>query len=101
MSAAREMLFEAMLRSRRHWTFAQRTQSDPLTGDGIYRGQYSGDGYLIRRDRRATKKTGARKAAQSPFDLLWPDDWRPRSSTTSASPDELLRRTTEADACAV
>ena len=68
----------AMYDPRRHWHIAQLTNTDPLTGDGIYRGQYLWMlGYPDQARAASDEKDDTRGGATTLRPRLCPDPWRP------------------------
>jgi len=89
---------QAMYDSRRHWHIAQLTNYDPLTGEGIYRGQYL---WILGYPDRAVAATNAIEAharrRNHPFDLALALTLGAQVFDFIGQPDEMLRRTEDAE----
>jgi class 3 adenylate cyclase/tetratricopeptide (TPR) repeat protein len=81
----------------RHWHIAQLTNTDPLTGEGIYRSQYL---WMLGYPDSAVAATLANEAharkRNHPFDLAFALTLGAQAFDFRAEPAELLRRTEEA-----
>ncbi len=77
----------AMYDPQRHWHIAEQTITDPLTGDGIYRGQYLWMlGYPEQARAESDAKDEHARRRNHPFDLAFALTLARRSLTISASP---------------
>lgn len=89
---------QAMYDSRRHWHIAQLTNYDPLTGEGIYRGQYL---WILGYPDQAVAATNAieehARRRNHPFDLALALTLGAQVFDFLYQPGELLRRTEEAE----
>jgi class 3 adenylate cyclase/tetratricopeptide (TPR) repeat protein len=84
--------------SDRHWHIAQLTNYDPLTGEGIYRGQYLWMlGYPDQAAAASNSKDAHARRRNHPFDLAFALTLGAQVFDHLAQPDELLRRTEEAE----
>ena len=87
-----------MYDARRHWHIAQDTNTDPLTGDGIYRGQYLWMlGYPDQARAASDEKDEHARRRNHPFDLAFALTLGAQVFDHLHEPDELLRRTEEAE----
>jgi class 3 adenylate cyclase/tetratricopeptide (TPR) repeat protein len=83
---------------RRHWHIAQLTNTDPLTGDGIYRGQYLWMlGYPDQARAASNAKDDHARRRNHPFDLAFALTLGAQVFDYLREPEELLRRTEEAE----
>jgi class 3 adenylate cyclase/tetratricopeptide (TPR) repeat protein len=83
---------------RRHWHIAQLTNTDPLTGDGIYRGQYLWMlGYPDQAREASDAKDEHARQRNHPFDLAFALTLGAQVFDYLGEPEELLRRTEEAE----
>ncbi|HEY6720994.1 MAG TPA: hypothetical protein VI363_05085, partial [Burkholderiales bacterium] len=88
----------AMYDPRRHWHIAQLTNTDPLTGDGIYRGQYLWIlGYPDQARAASNAKDEHARRRNHPFDLAFALTLGAQVFDYLCEPEELLRRTEEAE----
>lgn len=88
----------AMYDARRHWHIAQETNTDPLTGDGIYRGQYLWMlGYPDQARAASDEKDAHARRRNHPFDLAFALTLGAQVFDYLGEPDELLKRTEEAE----
>jgi len=88
----------AMYDPRRHWHIAQLTNTDPLTGDGIYRGQYLWMlGYPDQARVASDAKDEHARRRNHPFDLAFALTLGAQVFDYLCEPEELLRRTEEAE----
>jgi hypothetical protein len=88
----------AMYDPRRHWHIAQLTNTDPLTGDGIYRGQYLWMlGYPDQARLASDEKDEQARRRNHPFDLAFALTLGAQVFDYLCEPEELLRRTEEAE----
>ena len=88
----------AMYDPRRHWHIAQLTNTDPLTGDGIYRGQYLWIlGYPDQARAASDAKDEHARRRNHPFDLAFALTLGAQVFDYLCEPEELLRRTEEAE----
>ena len=88
----------AMYDPRRHWHIAQLTNTDPLTGDGIYRGQYLWMlGYPDQARAASDEKDEHARRRNHPFDLAFALTLGAQVFDYLGEPEELLRRTEEAE----
>jgi len=88
----------AMYDPRRHWHIAQLTNTDPLTGDGIYRGQYLWMlGYPDQARLASDEKDEHARRRNHPFDLAFALTLGAQVFDYLCEPEELLRRTEEAE----
>jgi class 3 adenylate cyclase/tetratricopeptide (TPR) repeat protein len=89
---------QAMYDPRRHWHIAQLTNTDPLTGDGIYRGQYLWMlGYPDQARAASDEKDAHARRRNHPFDLAFALTLGAQVFDYLGEPEELLRRTEEAE----
>jgi tetratricopeptide (TPR) repeat protein len=83
---------------RRHWHIAQLTNTDPLTGDGIYRGQFLWMlGYPDQARAASNAKDEHARRRNHPFDLAFALTLGAQVFDYLCEPTELLRRTEEAE----
>lgn len=83
---------------QRHWHIAQLTNTDPLTGDGIYRGQYLWMlGYPDQARAASDAKDEHARRRNHPFDLAFALTLGAQVFDYLCEPEELLRRTEEAE----
>jgi class 3 adenylate cyclase/tetratricopeptide (TPR) repeat protein len=88
----------AMYDPTRHWHIAQQTNTDPLTGDGIYRGQYLWMlGYPDQARQASDEKDEHARRRNHPFDLAFALTLGAQVFDYLSEPEELLRRTEEAE----
>jgi class 3 adenylate cyclase/tetratricopeptide (TPR) repeat protein len=88
----------AMYDPQRHWHIAQLTITDPLTGDGIYRGQYLWMlGYPEQARAESDAKDDHARRRNHPFDLAFALTLGAQVFDFLCEPEELLRRTEEAE----
>ncbi|MGZ3338376.1 MAG: AAA family ATPase [Reyranella sp.] len=88
----------ALYDPRRHWHIAQLTNTDPLTGDGIYRGQYLWMlGYPDQARLASDEKDEHARRRNHPFDLAFALTLGAQVFDYLCEPEELLRRTEEAE----
>ena len=88
----------AMYDPRRHWHIAQLTNTDPLTGDGIYRGQFLWMlGYPDQARAASNAKDEHARRRNHPFDLAFALTLGAQVFDYLCEPGELLRRTEEAE----
>ena len=88
----------AMYDPRRHWHIAQLTNTDPLTGDGIYRGQFLWMlGYPDQARAASDEKDEHARRRNHPFDLAFALTLGAQVFDYLCEPEELLRRTEEAE----
>jgi class 3 adenylate cyclase/tetratricopeptide (TPR) repeat protein len=88
----------AMYDLRRHWHIAQLTNTDPLTGDGIYRGQFLWMlGYPDQARAASNAKDEHARRRNHPFDLAFALTLGAQVFDYLCEPGELLRRTEEAE----
>ena len=88
----------AMYDLQRHWHIAQETNTDPLTGDGIYRGQYLWMlGYPDQARAASDDKDAHARRRNHPFDLAFALTLGAQVFDYLSEPDELLKRTEEAE----
>jgi tetratricopeptide (TPR) repeat protein len=88
----------AMYDAKRHWHIAQLTNTDPLTGDGIYRGQYLWMmGYPDQARAASDEKDEHARRRNHPFDLAFALTLGAQVFDYLGEPEELLRRTEEAE----
>ncbi|HEV7543995.1 MAG TPA: adenylate/guanylate cyclase domain-containing protein, partial [Reyranella sp.] len=88
----------ALYDPRRHWHIAQLTNTDPLTGDGIYRGQYLWMlGYPDQARLASDEKDEHARRRNHPFDLAFALTLGAQVFDYLCEPGELLRRTEEAE----
>jgi class 3 adenylate cyclase/tetratricopeptide (TPR) repeat protein len=88
----------ALYDPKRHWHIAQLTNTDPLTGDGIYRGQYLWMlGYPDQARRASDAKDEHARWRNHPFDLAFALTLGAQVFDYLCEPDELRRRTDEAE----
>jgi predicted ATPase len=89
---------QAMYDAERHWHIAQLTNSDPLTGEGIYRSQYL---WMLGYPEQAVAASNAKDAharrRNHPFDLAFALTLGAQAFNFRCEPDELLRRTEEGE----
>ena len=82
-----------------HWPIAQLTNTDPVTGEGIYRAQYL---WMLGYPDQAVEATEATEAharrRNHPFDLAFALTLGAQAFDFLRQPDELMRRADEADA---
>ena len=82
----------------RHWHIAQLTNTDPLTGDGIYRGQYLWMlGYPDQARAASDAKDEHARRRNHPFDLAFALTLGAQVFDYLGEPKELLSRTEEAE----
>ncbi len=87
-----------MYDAHRHWHIAQDTNTDPLTGDGIYRGQYLWMlGYPDQARAASDEKDEHARRRNHPFDLAFALTLGAQVFDFLREPDELLSRTEEAE----
>jgi tetratricopeptide (TPR) repeat protein len=87
-----------MYDARRHWHIAQDTNTDPLTGDGIYRGQYLWMlGYPDQARAASDEKDEHARRRNHPFDLAFALTLGAQVFDYLHEPDALLSRTEEAE----
>ena len=90
-------IVHAMYDPQRHWHIAQLTNTDPLTGEGIYRAQYL---WMLGYPDQAVAASDARdehaRRRNHPFDLAFSLLLGAQAFDFRCEPDELLRRTEEA-----
>lgn len=88
----------ALYDAERHWHIAQLTNTDPLTGESIYRAQYL---WIIGYPDQAVAASDARddhaRRRNHPFDLAFSLTLGAQAFDFLSEPEELLRRATEAD----
>jgi class 3 adenylate cyclase/tetratricopeptide (TPR) repeat protein len=88
----------ALYDSERHWHIAQLTNTDPVTGDGIYRGQYLWMlGYPDQARVASDAKDEHARRRNHPFDLAFALTLGAQVFDYLHEPEELLRRTEEAE----
>jgi len=88
----------ALYDPQRHWHIAQLTNTDPLTGDGIYRGQYLWMlGYPDQARAASDAKDEHARRRNHPFDLAFALTLGAQVFDYLCEPAELLRRTEEAE----
>jgi class 3 adenylate cyclase/tetratricopeptide (TPR) repeat protein len=88
----------AMYDPQRHWHIAEQTITDPLTGDGIYRGQYLWMlGYPEQARAESDAKDEHARRRNHPFDLAFALTLGAQVFDYLCEPEELLRRTEEAE----
>ncbi len=88
----------AMYDPLRHWHIVQHTNTDPLTGDGIYRGQYLWMlGYPEQARAASDEKDEHARRRNHPFDLAFALTLGAQVFDYLSEPAELLRRTEEAE----
>ena len=91
-------LLHAMYDPQRHWHIVQLTNTDPLTGDGIYRGQYLWMlGYPDRARLASDAKDAHARRRNHPFDLAFALTLGAQVFDYLCEPEELERRTEEAE----
>jgi class 3 adenylate cyclase/tetratricopeptide (TPR) repeat protein len=82
----------------RHWHVAQLTNTDPLTGEGIYRAQYL---WILGYPDQAVKASDAKdqhaRRRNHPFDLAFALTLGAQAFDFRREPDELRQRTEEAE----
>ena len=82
---------------QRHWHIVQLTNTDPLTGDGIYRGQYLWMlGYPDQARAASDAKDEHARRRNHPFDLAFALTLGAQVFDYLCEPEESLRRTEEA-----
>jgi class 3 adenylate cyclase/tetratricopeptide (TPR) repeat protein len=88
----------AMYDAQRHWHIVQHTNTDPFTGEGIYRAQYL---WILGYPDQAVAASDARdehaRRRNHPFDLAFALTLGAQVFDFLGRPDELLRRTEEAE----
>ena len=90
-------ILHAMYDPQRHWHIVQLTNTDPLTGDGIYRGQYLWMlGYPDQARAASNAKDEHARRRNHPFDLAFALTLGAQVFDYLCEPEELLRRTEEA-----
>lgn len=88
----------AMYDARRHWHIAQLTNTDPLTGEGIYRAQYLWIiGYPDQAVAASNERDDHARRRNHPFDLAFALTLGAQVFDFLHEPDELMRRAEEAD----
>jgi class 3 adenylate cyclase/tetratricopeptide (TPR) repeat protein len=91
-------MVESMYDGDRHWHIAQLTNTDPLTGEGIYRTQYL---WMLGHPDQAVKASDAKdqhaRRRNHPFDLAFALTLGAQVFDFRREPDELRRRTEEAE----
>lgn len=91
-------IVQSMYDSQRHWHIAQLTNTDPLTGEGIYRAQYLWMlGYPDQAVAASDAKDEHARRRNHPFDLAFALTLGAQAFDFRCEPDELLRRTEEAE----
>ena len=92
-------LLQAMYDPQKHWHVVQKTNTDPLTGEGVYRGQYL---WMLGYPDQAVASSNARdehaRRRGHPFDLAFSLTLGAQVFEFLALPDELERRADEARA---
>jgi class 3 adenylate cyclase/tetratricopeptide (TPR) repeat protein len=82
----------------RHWHLAQLTNTDPFTGEGIYRGQFLWMmGYPDQARAASDAKDENARRRNHPFDLAFALTLGAQLFDYLGEPDELLKRTEEAE----
>ena len=82
---------------QRHWHVAQLTNTDPLTGEGIYRGQYLWMlGYPDQARAASDEKDEHARRRNHPFDFAFALTLGAQLFDYLSEPEELLRRSEEA-----
>jgi tetratricopeptide (TPR) repeat protein len=100
LSAARRHgdTLHAMYDPERHWHIVQLTNTDPLTGDGIYRGQYLWMlGYPDQARAASDAKDEHARRRNHPFDLAFALTLGAQVFDYLSEHEELQRRTEEAE----
>lgn len=88
----------SMYDPQRHWSIASLTNTDPLTGDGIYRGQYIWMlGYPDQAVAFSDEKDAHARRRNHPFDLAFALTLGAQVFDFVCEPDPLLKRTEEAE----
>lgn len=88
----------AMYDAERHWHIAQLTNTDPLTGEGIYRAQYLWIiGYPDQAVAASNERDDHARRRNHPFDLAFSLTLGAQVFDFLGEPDELLARAEEAD----
>jgi len=88
----------AMYDAERHWHVAQLTNTDPLTGEGIYRAQYLWIiGYPDQAVAASNDRDDHARRRNHPFDLAFSLTLGAQAFDFLCEPDELMRRAEEAD----
>lgn len=88
----------AMYDPERHWHIAQLTNTDPLTGERIYRAQYLWImGYPDQAVSASNERDEHARRRNHPFDLAFSLTLGAQAFDFLAQPDELLQRAEEAD----
>ena len=91
-------LLHAMYDAEKHWHIAQLTNTDPLTGEGIYRAQYL---WILGYPDQAVAASNTRdehaRRRNHPFDLAFSLTLGAQAFDFLCQPEELLRRAEEAD----
>ncbi|GAC1555998.1 MAG: AAA family ATPase [Beijerinckiaceae bacterium] len=91
-------ILQSMYDSERHWHIAQLTNTDPLTGEGIYRAQYLWIlGYPDQAVAASEAKDAHARHRNHPFDLAFALTLGAQAFDFRSEPAELLRRTEEAE----
>ncbi len=99
-SAARKHgdIVQSIYDPERHWHLAQLTNTDPLTGEGIYRAQYLWmTGYPDQALAASEAKDANARRRGHPFDLAFSLTLGAQVFDFLSEPEELLRRTEEAE----
>jgi predicted ATPase len=87
-----------MYDSERHWHIAQLTNTDPLTGESIYRAQYLWIiGYPDQAVAASNERDEHARRRNHPFDLAFSLTLGGQAFDFLCEPDELMRRAEEAD----
>lgn len=91
-------VLHAMYDSEKHWHIAQLTNTDPLTGESIYRAQYL---WIMGYPDQAVAASDARddhaRRRNHPFDLAFALTLGAQAFDFLSEPEELLRRAEEAE----
>lgn len=89
---------QAMYDAEKHWHVAQLTNTDPLTGESIYRAQYLWIiGYPDQAVAASNERDDHARRRNHPFDLAFSLTLGAQAFDFLSEPEELLRRATEAD----
>jgi class 3 adenylate cyclase/tetratricopeptide (TPR) repeat protein len=89
---------QSLYDAERHWHIASLTNTDPLTGEAIYRAQYL---WMLGYPDQAVAASDARdehaRRRKHPFDMAFALTLGAQAFDLRSEPDELLRRTEEAE----
>ncbi|MGE3873597.1 MAG: adenylate/guanylate cyclase domain-containing protein [Parvibaculaceae bacterium] len=88
----------AMYDAEKHWHIAQLTNTDPATGESIYRAQYLWiTGYPDQAVEASDERDDHARRRNHPFDLAFSLTLGAQAFDFLGEPDELMRRAEEAD----